>query len=295
MKEVLIACGQVELLKEIIANLPPNTIKPIATKRGAGTAAKLAARNLPLAIVHEHLEDHAAVELLQDLKNLPNPPAVLWLTAQTPPKQGIFDRAIRWPVPGPVFRNAVVAMLPKAENAQDLEKWRTFYQELKRLSAKQATQNYYQVLGVQNQAPHHMLVKAFDVLSMRYHPDRYNQYRGERWGEAVFQETNGIYKLITEAYSTLTDRKLNTAYQEALKRGELRIDPEKALKRDQGPKSITSSATTQGGKKFLKLAQTDIARQKFSSALQNLKFALSMEPDNKVIQDKIREIEDMFS
>lgn len=294
MKEILIACGQVELLKDIIANLPQGQIKPIATKRGANTAAKLAARNLPLAIIHEHLEDHAAGQLLQELKQLPNPPKVLWLSAQTPPKQGLFDRAMRYPIPGPVFRNAVSAMLPKEEDPQDLERWRTFYRELKTLSTKQAEQNYYQILGVPNQAPHHMLVKAFDVLSMRYHPDRYNQYRHERWGEAVFQEANAIYKLITHAYSVLTDRKLNAAYQQALKSGQLRLDPEEANKRDQGPKSIVDAATTQGARKFLKLAQSDLARQQYSGALQNLKFALSMEPDNQTIIDKIKEIEAMF-
>jgi hypothetical protein len=44
-------------------------------------------------------------------------------------------------------------------------------------------------------------------------------------------------------------------------------------------------------KKFLKLAQTDIAAKSWQSALQNLRFALSMESSNEAIKAKIAEIE----
>mgnify|MGYP000692832349 CR=1 FL=1 len=43
--------------------------------------------------------------------------------------------------------------------------------------------------------------------------------------------------------------------------------------------------------KFLKLAQTDIAAKSWQSALQNLRFALSMESSNEAIKAKIAEIE----
>ena len=60
MQEILIACGEVELLKKIIADLPPNQYKPIATKRGAGIAAKIQGRGLTQAIVHVELADGTA-------------------------------------------------------------------------------------------------------------------------------------------------------------------------------------------------------------------------------------------
>lgn len=295
MKEVLIACGDVDLLRQLVSALPQDKLKPIATKRGTGTAAKVAARDLELAIIHEQLEDNASGLLLSELKALPNPPAILWLSTGNPPKDGPFDRAMRYPVPGPVLRAAITSMLPDETQGQDLEQWRTFYRELKERNEANQKRDYFGVLGVPQQAPHHMLVKAFDLLSLRYHPDRYNQFRQERWGEAIFQEANTAYKLITEAYSVLTDRRMAELYQKALAQGELRLDPEQTLKKDTGPKTLEELAQTAQGKKFLRLAQTDISNQQFASALQNLNFALSIEHDNAELREKLAELQAKFA
>lgn len=295
MREVLIACGDVELLRQLVGELPQDQLKPIATKRGQGTAAKLANRQLGLAIIHEQLEDNAAGLLLAELKQLNPAPMVLWLSAGMPPKSGPFDRALRYPVPGPVLRAAIEALLPKEDSGHDLERWRAFYRELKELNDANATRDYYGVLRVDRGSPHHILVKAFDQLSLRYHPDRYNQFRQERWGEAVFQEANTAYKLITEAYSVLTDRRLLELYTKALERGELRLDPEQTNKRESGPRSLEELGQSAQSKKFLRLAQADIANQQFASALQNLRFAMSMEPNNAELRQKVSELEAKYS
>ena len=127
MKEILIACGDVDLLKRIIADLPPNTFKPIATKRGAGIAAKLTGRNLRHAIVHATLADGTAGQLLQELQGLDPVPGVLLLTSDAPPKEGPFKAALRYPVPGPVLRNAIGQLAPDDDAEHDLERWRLFY------------------------------------------------------------------------------------------------------------------------------------------------------------------------
>lgn len=292
MQEILIACGDVDLLKKIIADLPPNQYKPIATKRGAGIAAKLAGRGLTQAIVHVELADGTAGQLLQDLQGLSPVPSVLLLTTDAPPKDGPFEAAIRYPVPGPVLRNAIKRLGGLQAVEHDLEKWRVFYRELKGKTANLANQSYYQVMGLKQGAPHNELKAAFDYASLRYHPDRYNQYRSEKWGEAIYQETNTLYKVMTEAYFILSDRKLRQRYDEVLQEGQLRISSEEANSaKKSGPASVVDLSDNPMAKKFLKLAQTDIAAKSWQSALQNLRFALSMESSNEGIKAKIAEIE----
>lgn len=291
IQEVLVACGHVEILREILHVLPPERIKPIATKRGNQTASKVAGRGIGLAIVHEHTQDHGSLQLVEQLAQWPEPPQILWLTQEPSahPPSGAH-RSLRYPVPAVVLRNAVLGMLPDAEDEHDLEKWRAFYQELKRVRAGHPDQDYYQILGIPHNAAHHMLVRAFDTLTRRYHPDRYSMYRGERWGEAIYQEANAIYKLITQAYSVLSNRKLNAAYQEVLARGQKRLDLKASAASAQGPKRLEDVAQSSQAKKFLQMAQMDLARQDVPSALRNLEFARSMEPDNAQIEAKIRHL-----
>lgn len=290
MQEILIACGDVDTLKAIIAQLPPQDYKPIATKRGAGIAQKIAGREVTCAIVHAELADGTAEELLLDLQQLSPPPAVLLLTSQAPPKHGPFAIALRYPVPGPVFRNALRKLDGPTEAQHDLDQWRSFYRELKQRTQLLHTQSYYEVMGLAPGAPHRDLVSAFDQVSLRYHPDRYAQYRSEKWGEAIWQETNALYKVMTEAYFMLSDRKLRKRYDAALQEGALRLSSEEAST-DSGPTSVVDLGQTAMSKKFLKLAQTDIAVKSWSSAVQNLRFALSMEPGNDAIAAKLAEIE----
>jgi hypothetical protein len=291
MKEILVACGDVDLLKQILGHLPPNTFKPVATKNGGGVAQKVAGRPLALAIVHLELADGNGPALLQDLRSTRPELPVLLLTADNPPLEGPFHRALRYPIPGPVLRNAISSLAATDSAEQDLDRWKAFYQEVKARLAKAPEQSYFQLLGVPNGAPHHLLVKAFDHLSMRYHPDRYNQYRGESWGDALHEKVNMLYKLFTEAYGVVSDRSLRTRYEEALARGELRLDPESVNLADKGPRPLHELAQTQKARRFLQMAQTELAKGNTAAALQNLQFALSMEPENLAIQKKLAEFQ----
>lgn len=287
MKEILVACGDVPLLKEILSHLPANTFKPIATKNGLGTAQKVVSRPLALAIVHLHLADQGASTLVRELRSLKPDLPILLLTPDTPPQEGPFDRSLRYPVPAPVLRNAIKSLAPPVTEHQDLDRWKTFYQEVKARYAQTPEQSYYGILGLPDGAPHHALVAAFDKLSMRYHPDKYSQFRQERWGKALFDKVNALYKLMTHAYGVVSDRRLRKVYDQALAQGQLRLAPEDTNMADRGPRSLDELANSPHAKKFLKLAQTEIAKGNQAAALQNLKFALSMEPDNLAIQKKI--------
>ncbi len=291
MKQILIACGDVDLLRKIVSDLPEGKYKPIATKTGAGIAAKIAGRDVPVAIVHEQLADGSAAQLCTQLRQQPDGPAVLWLAGASVPAEGPFDRALKYPVPGPVFRNALNQLAGPDVSGHDLEQWRMFFRELKGRLEGIDQQNYFQILGISQQAPHHRLVKAYDLLSQRYHPDRYRQFRHEKWGKAIHEKATQLYKEMTEAYHVLADRKLRAKYEGALAQGQLRLSSEDAAGKATGPKSLMELGQTQMSKKFLKLAQSDLAGRDFASALQNLKFAQSMEPNNTAIADKIAEVE----
>lgn len=290
MKEILVACGDVELLKKILSELPRDTFKPIATKKGGGTAQKVANRQLAGAVVHRDLADGTAEQLLQQLRAQAPTMPILLLTPGDPPAKGPFDRALRYPIPGPVLRNALKPMMKAGDQGQDKDRWRAFYKEVKKRLGAAPKQSYYGVLGVEDGAPHHRLVKAFDKLSMRYHPDRYSQFRDEKWGRKLHDKVNALYKLMTEAYGVVSDRRLRKKYEEALADGKLRLDPEEANPTDQGPRSLDELANTPKARRFLKMAQSDIAKGAHDAAVQNLQFALSMEPDNAAIQKRLEEL-----
>jgi hypothetical protein len=293
MREILIACGDVTLLKQLIAELPAQDYKPIATKRGAGIAQKISGRGLLEAIVHDTLEDGTTDALIAELRALDPTPKILLLCGQAiPGDKRLADVALGYPCPGPVFRNALKAIAPQDQSQADLDTWRLFFRELKQRNAQVPELDYYAIMGIPQDAPHHMLVKAFDALSLRYHPDRYNQFRSERWGEAIYQEANILYKMTTEAYGILSSRKMRALYDKLLTEGTIRLSLEEANNlKNAGPKSVEELGTSQASRKFLKLAQTDIATMSWDRALQNLRFALSMEPSNQDILDKITEIE----
>lgn len=291
MKQILIACGDVELLRRIVADLPPNTFKPIATRTGAGIAQKVAGRDLALAVIHENLADQSAAELCAQLRAQPDAPPILWLSQNTAPASGAFDRALKYPIPGPVFRNALTQLSAPAESAHDLEKWRLFYKEVCARLEHSEAQSYFQLLGLSPQAPHHKLVRAYDLLSQRYHPDRYRQFRDKKWGKAIHEKTTELYTVMTEAYQVLADRKRRAAYEATLASGQLRPDAKDTSAGGRAPRSVIDLGKGAHAKKFLKLAQNDLAGKNLAGALQNLKFALSMEPDNSAIAQKIAEIE----
>lgn len=291
MKEILIACGEVDLLRKIAADLPPNTFKPIATRTGQGMAQKLTGRDLALAVVHEALADQGAEDLCAQLRGLPQPPPILWLYHEKAPRGAYFDRALKYPIAGPVFRNAL-AQLERSDTADaDLERWRAFYRELKSRLVQAKLQNYFQMMGLQPGAPHHQLVQAYDVLTQRYHPDRYRQFRDKKWGKAVHEAASELFKLITEAYQVLSDRQLRARYERALQSGELRLDLSAPLAAQRAPRALTDLGESAASKKFLRLAQRDLAAKNLQSALQNLNFARSMEPENAAINEKIAEIQ----
>jgi len=287
MEEILIACGDVDLLRKIASDLPEGRYKPIATKSASGIVAKLQKRDVKIAVVHETLGDGSGLALCRDLRELASQPTILLLVGDRLPDEGPFDLALKYPVPGPVFRNALNRLAPQDRSEHDLLQWKAFYKELGARLERLPQQSYYQMLGVRRDAPHHAIVSAYDAASVRFHPDRYTQFRSERWGEALYERANDLFKQVTDAYSILSDRRLKKKYDQALNEGRLRLEADEKTGQDTGPDLLENYAQTAQGKKFLRLAQRDLARNDWTAALQNLRFAASMEDDLAVIAEKI--------
>jgi hypothetical protein len=290
MEEILIACGDVERLRRIVADVPDDSYEPIATKTGRGIVDKLRGRGVGAAIVDGNLQDDYALELCRELQQLERPPGILFLD-ESPPEEGPFDRALAYPVPGPVLRNAVANIAPEDDEDLNLDEWKAFYKEAERRLARLSEQNYYEMLDVSEEADHHEIVDAFDRLSMRYHPDRYKQHRDRRWGRALHEQVSALYTVLTEAFEVLSDRKLRKRYDEVRGEGQRRMPPDELSSRDSGPTSMTEAAHSAQTRRFLEMAQTEIAEENWEGARQNLEFARSIEPDNKRIAEKLEEIE----
>lgn len=291
MDDILIACGDIDLLRRIVSDLPDSVSNPMATKKGEGMVEKVVERGIELAIVHEHLRDDGTQALCKGLARLRGGPPILLLTDSSPPDEGPFDRAMRYPVPGPILRNAIESLSTSEDDEEELERWRQFYREVKTRQSQLSEQDYFEMLGVEQGAPHQEIVDAFDHLTSRYHPDRYQQHRDQKWGRALHERLGSLYATLTEAYQVLTDRKLRKQYEDALKRGEIRLDEDVLSNPDTGPESLTDLSNHPKVERFLEMAQRELAKDNPSDALQHLEFASNIDPDNQALTERIEQIE----
>jgi hypothetical protein len=289
MPNVLIACGDVDTLRDIVGDLP-DELEPVATKTATDITKAVADREIRLAVIHEQLADGSGRPLAEQLSALPDPPRILWLAASSTPADGPFDRTIRYPVPGPVLRHALNALRPEESDETDIETWKAFYKEVKQRVAQLDDQSYYDMLGLEAGAAHDAIVEAFDRLSLRYHPDRYTRHRDKQWGRALHDLVRTLYTQLTEAHRVLTDRGLRKAYDRQLdETGNLRLDESSSPQHTRGPSSLAELSSHAKAQKFLRMAQTKLANDDYDGALQNLEFAASID-NSPALEDKIDEI-----
>lgn len=74
--------------------------------------------------------------------------------------------------------------------------------------------NYYQILGVQKEASLDEIKKSYRTLAKIWHPDKNNGS----------QESVSKFKLISEAYETLSNKRSREEYDEQLNYGNMRIN-----------------------------------------------------------------------
>jgi hypothetical protein len=294
MSHILTICPDLEQLKEIVKRLPGDIEQPIAAKRTDQLNEKLPELDLNVVVIH-HSVDGELDAVTEAVEGLDKPPRTLFL-ANDPSAHDGFDKVLKFPVPGPVFRNALNELSEPDDDELDRDDWEAFQEDLEQrlehLEDEEAT--YYDILDVEPDAGHQQILDSFDRLSRRYHPDRYTQHRDKEWGRAVYENAEKLYRLVTEAYEVLKDREYRKAYDQRLEDGETRmaIEDREVSESARGPDALTDLANERKSKKFLRMAQASLARDDVDAAIQNIEFALDAEPENDQIQQKLDELQD---
>jgi curved DNA-binding protein CbpA len=149
--------------------------------------------------------------------------------------------------------------------------------------------DYYTLLGVSDDAPEREIKRAFRKFARRYHPDQHAGAPDDKREKAM-----RIYRRGSEAYQVLTDPESRKTYDEALRRGMVRLTEETRAKvaqvdrRPQQPKSpIRSLEATAHFKQAVALAE----RQDWLGAWRALKAADAIEPGNAFIESRLHKVE----
>ena len=158
-----------------------------------------------------------------------------------------------------------------------------FMEEIRQRVRDLAAQHYWGILGLPAQAPLSEVKAAFDVASMRFHPDR-NRGLSTLEGKRLL---NQLYAAMTEAYDVLSSPERSARYLQVLREGSLRLV--------EGHRAdwhgLESLSAHPGARRFLKLAQTVLDAGDLAACVQNLRFALSMEPENVALAEKAAALE----
>ena len=192
-----------------------------------------------------------------------------------------FDGTLKFPLASKILISNVRRAI-RAKRASEAD-YRPLQAEIEVRCISLETQTYYQVLGVAADAPLDQITASYDGLSLRYHPDRLR-----RLDDASRETAMRLYLRIGEAYNTLRDANERMRYDHAVTRG---ISVDDLRSSGDGPKAIEDCSDVIGAKKYLKLAHKAISAKTPRLALPHLRFALSLDEGNPLIERKIREIE----
>ena len=142
--------------------------------------------------------------------------------------------------------------------------------------------DYYRVLGVSSAASPDDIRRSYYRLAARLHPD----VHGDGVDPQFHIQLTAVYSRVVEAYKVLSNPHRRADYDTALGRGDMRLAAGAKVR----PRSAEESISDAKARRFYKLAQTAMNDGDTTSAMMNLKLALSMEPDNEVIQDMLQKI-----
>ena len=92
--------------------------------------------------------------------------------------------------------------------------------EIEGLFERLDSATYYEVLGIAARADYLEIRATFHARAQTFHPDRFIAPRHDTVRKKLYQ----VYKRMTEAYRVLVDPEMRALYDEAVARGELRLD-----------------------------------------------------------------------
>jgi curved DNA-binding protein CbpA len=147
-----------------------------------------------------------------------------------------------------------------------------------------AAMNYYDILRCKRDASDSDIKAAFHAFALRCHPDRYVD-DGAEVGSAAAE----VFKRGVEAYNVLVRPDLRKRYDTVLAKGKLRLDPNAPESVPPPPrgKMLVDCAHTPRGKQFAIKADRLISIGKLEEARIQLASALSDEPDNDELKERM--------
>ena len=285
---VLLVANDPEVLKGLVVCFPRNQYQPLAARAGGHVAERFKDRYpLTLAVVHEELSDVSGFEMCRWLRGY-GVKAIVLLTRGLPPHLkeggGDFDAALKFPaIPG-MFEETVYKLLQSKLQSDDPRD--KFIHDVQARVEAMDNQDYYALLGLEFGAAYDEIRNVYDRMSLQFHPDQHVALRSH----PVAPLLNAFYKRVGEAYRVLTsDSKRDLYDKQIASGGDLRYDY--TIREKEGPIPLEDYSEIPTVKRFLKLAQVSLGSGDLKSALQNLKFAKSMDSSNEKIAEKIAEVE----
>ncbi len=157
------------------------------------------------------------------------------------------------------------------------------------MSDKLDALDYYTLLGVSDDAPVAEIKRAFRKFARRYHPDQHAGAPEEKREKAM-----RIYRRGSEAFQVLTDPPSRRAYDEALRRGMVRLTEdvrERVAQVDRRPKPPTSPIRSLEAQACYRQAVALAERGDLQGAWKALRAADSIEPGNAFIEERLYKVE----
>jgi curved DNA-binding protein CbpA len=157
------------------------------------------------------------------------------------------------------------------------------------MSDKLDSLDYYTLLGVADDAPEREIKRAFRRFARRYHPDQHTGATEDKREKAM-----RIYRRGSEAYQVLTDAPSRRLYDEALRRGMMRLTEdvrERIAAVDRRPKAPTSPIRSLEAQVCFRRAIELADRGDWKGAWKALKAADTIEPGNAFIEERLYKVE----
>lgn len=161
--------------------------------------------------------------------------------------------------------------------------------ELRALASIVEDLDYYQLLEVSPRASAVEVRQAYHSVARRFHPDRLRQ-QGDEIGAAA----DRIAKRVSEAYAVLRDPRRRKLYDQQIAGGS---GDRRLLLVEGGAQADKKVADerhgkTPNGRRYITLANEDLAKEDWQAARRNLRMALTFEADNAWVQEKLAELKE---
>ena len=150
--------------------------------------------------------------------------------------------------------------------------------------------DYYRLLKLRPGAPIGEVEKAFANQSKAFHPDRFFGARDPKF----IKKVTSVFKKVTEAYQVLKDPELKKMYDQKLgirsggaaAASSQPVD-KASLEKERDQLATGEAVSDKRAKKYWDLAQLASQSEDWNGAVMNLQFAISFEPDNPILKQKL--------